>query len=369
MAYIKQNVINAAGGGDSGKEAVLKNDDNVDDLYANLNAHDHSTGKGGTVSHTDLSDIGTTTHADLDIDHVKLGGIEATADVTDTANVTSSGALMDSELTSLSGVKSLTVPDSTTISVFGASLIDDAADSDARTTLGLVIGTDVPADGAYGGYETVTRTVTIATTDNTAAAQAKIDAVGKYIDEGVVITFQFADGTHTHTAALEFNGFYGGGEITIQGNTGSDSSAADAKTVNLDMSASSCAGISISHCTCYVKIASLRVKTNNGYDAIYSYCSKWVHCLYVSAEIAGATGYCIFYTSTNGRVDSAYVTYGEYGIICSYLKITCGSNHSGSTNPKYGLGAVKGSTIAKASSTQPSGSTANEDVATGGVIR
>lgn len=70
-------------------------------------------------------------------DETKLDGIEAGADVTDTANVTAAGALMDSELTSLSGVKTLTVPDSTTISTFGASLVDDADAATARTTLGL----------------------------------------------------------------------------------------------------------------------------------------------------------------------------------------------------------------------------------------
>jgi hypothetical protein len=40
-------------------------------------------------------------------DKTKLDGIEASADVTDTTNVTSAGALMDSELTDLAGVKAL----------------------------------------------------------------------------------------------------------------------------------------------------------------------------------------------------------------------------------------------------------------------
>ena len=40
-------------------------------------------------------------------DKTKLDGIEASADVTDTANVTSAGALMDSELASIADVKAL----------------------------------------------------------------------------------------------------------------------------------------------------------------------------------------------------------------------------------------------------------------------
>ena len=41
----------------------------------------------------------------VDGDKTKLDGIEAGADVTDTANVTAAGALMDSEVTNLAAVK------------------------------------------------------------------------------------------------------------------------------------------------------------------------------------------------------------------------------------------------------------------------
>ena len=50
---------------------------------------------------------GTVDGRDLQTDGTKLDGIEASADVTDTANVTSAGALMDSEVTNLAFVKSL----------------------------------------------------------------------------------------------------------------------------------------------------------------------------------------------------------------------------------------------------------------------
>jgi len=77
--------------------------------------------------------------------------VEDGADVTDVTNVTAAGAVMDSEVSSLSGVKTLTVPDSTTISTFGATLVDDLSAAAARTTLGIgtggagVIGVDVQA--------------------------------------------------------------------------------------------------------------------------------------------------------------------------------------------------------------------------------
>jgi hypothetical protein len=47
------------------------------------------------------------TNAFTDADESKLDGIEASADVTDTTNVTAAGALMDSELTNITAVKAL----------------------------------------------------------------------------------------------------------------------------------------------------------------------------------------------------------------------------------------------------------------------
>lgn len=48
---------------------------------------------------------GTVDGRDLSVDGTKLDGIEANADVTDTANVTAAGAVMDSEVTNLAQVK------------------------------------------------------------------------------------------------------------------------------------------------------------------------------------------------------------------------------------------------------------------------
>lgn len=65
-----------------------------------------------SITESQVSDLGSyqtilTEGAFVDGDKTKLDGIEALADVTDTANVTSAGALMDSELTSIADVKAL----------------------------------------------------------------------------------------------------------------------------------------------------------------------------------------------------------------------------------------------------------------------
>lgn len=96
-------------------------------------------GQAGTVviDADDIDDTSTTNKFTTAAEISKLAGIEAGADVTDTANVTTAGALMDSEVASLSGVKTLTVPDNTTISAFGATLIDDTNAASALSTLGI----------------------------------------------------------------------------------------------------------------------------------------------------------------------------------------------------------------------------------------
>lgn len=65
---------------------------------------------GGTITNTGTIGISAATTSAAgsmsSADKTKLDGIEASADVTDTANVTAAGALMDSEVTNLADVKS-----------------------------------------------------------------------------------------------------------------------------------------------------------------------------------------------------------------------------------------------------------------------
>ena len=89
----------------------------------------------------DIDDAATTHKFTTSGDISKLALIEDGADVTSTANVTAAGALMDSEVDA--DIKTLSLPASTTISTFGASLVDDADAAAGRTTLGVdAAGTD-----------------------------------------------------------------------------------------------------------------------------------------------------------------------------------------------------------------------------------
>tara|TARA_R100000329_G_scaffold49708_1_gene45769 strand:+ start:10 stop:1683 length:1674 start_codon:yes stop_codon:yes gene_type:complete len=110
-----------------------------------LDAYGHVTGLTSateTVTDTTYSEATSSSEGLMSTaHHDKLDGIEDNADVTDTANVTAAGALMDSEVDA--DIKTLSLPANTTISTFGASLVDDADAAAARTTLGVdASGTD-----------------------------------------------------------------------------------------------------------------------------------------------------------------------------------------------------------------------------------
>ena len=129
------------------------------------------------------------TNAFTDAQFTKLGGIEASADVTDTTNVTAAGALMDSELTSIASVKALnqgvaTGDSPTFVDVTATSLdISGGIDVDGVTNLDVV---DI--DGAVDMASTlgVTGATTFSSSVNINSAsydnrQVGIDAGGFYI--------------------------------------------------------------------------------------------------------------------------------------------------------------------------------------------
>ena len=93
-----------------------------------------------TASTANLTDS-TNKRFMTDAQETKLDSVESSADVTDATNVTAAGALMDSELADLTGVKTLTLPDSTVISNFAKTVLDDTSAAAVKTTLGITDAT------------------------------------------------------------------------------------------------------------------------------------------------------------------------------------------------------------------------------------
>ena len=100
---------------------------------------------------------------DVATDGTKLDGIEASADVTDTANVTASGALMDSEVTNLAQVKAFDSSDYATATQ-GAT-----ADAALPKSGGALTGA-VTTNSTFDGVDIAVRDAVLTTTTNTANA-------------------------------------------------------------------------------------------------------------------------------------------------------------------------------------------------------
>jgi len=145
---IAGGLITAAGGTKTGI-AITYDDanNNMDFVVAsqtdqNFTTADHSKLDGIEVSATadqtaseirTLVESATDSNVFTDADHTKLNAIEPLADVTDTANVTSAGALMDSEVDA--DIKTLSLPASTTISALGKTIVGGANAAAVRSTL------------------------------------------------------------------------------------------------------------------------------------------------------------------------------------------------------------------------------------------
>ncbi len=145
---------------------------------------------------------GTVDGRDVATDGSKLDGIEASADVTDTANVTAAGALMDSELTDLAGVKGVTISTLQVKPSEGAFANGDKTKLDAIEASADVTDTaNVTAAGALMDSE-VTNLSQVKAFDSsdyaTAAQGAKADSAQQPPSEGA-----FANGDKTKLDAIE----------------------------------------------------------------------------------------------------------------------------------------------------------------------
>jgi len=97
-----------------------------------------------------VGDGGLSTNNFTDADHNKLDGIEASADVTDATNVTAAGAVMDSEVTDLAGIKGVTISTLQVKPSEGAFADGDKTKLDAiEAAADVTDATNVTAAGAF----------------------------------------------------------------------------------------------------------------------------------------------------------------------------------------------------------------------------
>jgi len=131
--------------------------------------------------------------------------VEDGADVTDTDNVTSAGALMDSEVDA--DLKTLSLPASTTISVFGATIVDDADAGTARTTLGAAESGGAEHDNFsdFVANEHINHTSVTLTAGNGLSGGGDISTNRTFnVDRSVLITDGTTDSIATEDAVYDF---------------------------------------------------------------------------------------------------------------------------------------------------------------------
>ena len=117
-------------------------------------------------------------------DKTKLDAIEASADVTDTANVTSAGALMDSELTDLAGVKGVTIStlqakpsegafvngDKTKLDAIETSATADQSNAEIRTAVEAASDSNVFTDADHSKLNAIEASADVTDSTNVVAA-------------------------------------------------------------------------------------------------------------------------------------------------------------------------------------------------------
>mgnify|MGYP003643087304 FL=1 len=125
-----------------------------------------------------------------DADHSKLNAIEASADVTDATNVTAAGALMDSEVTDLAGIKGVTIStlqvkpsegafangDKTKLDAIEASATADQTDAEIRTAVEAATDSNVFTDAAHSKLNAIEASADVTDTTNVTAAGALMDS-------------------------------------------------------------------------------------------------------------------------------------------------------------------------------------------------
>jgi hypothetical protein len=192
------------------------------------------------------SDI-TTNNAKISFDSAsstKLGTIEENADVTDTANVTAAGALMDSEVVNLAQVKAFDSSDYATaaqgtkadaalpeadVSTFAKTLLDDTSASAMRSTIGA--GTSNLALGTTSSTALAGNTNTISGAQESAIAANSAKNSYPSADAtklaGIEASADVTDATNVTAGLVAATSISSGDKTTILNNIGASSGGVD----------------------------------------------------------------------------------------------------------------------------------------------
>jgi len=173
LTYMSVDSVSIAAGGALMESEVT----NLAQVKA-FNASDYATAAQGSLA--DSAQQPPAEGAFVDGDKTKLDGIEASADVTDTANVTAAGALMDSELTDIAAVKALD---------------QGVATTDSPTFAGVTVEGVTDKHRAFASYSAFT-------TWDATATPAVGTVASVYIDEFLGYISYVYDGTSTAISAL-----------------------------------------------------------------------------------------------------------------------------------------------------------------------
>lgn len=225
---------------------------------------------------------------------------------------------------------------------------------------------------AGGGGLTTNTTIDLLVADSTAAKQAKIDAVPKNASGAYTTTFTFADGTHTETGTLTFEGFTY--PIVIQGNDSDLAGLNTSQSVTIDASIVDAGAIKITDCS-NVSVKFLKIIIPD--SASTTSRGVWaVNCSYIDISFNYIAGSGKTNTSRglnltgcgSAYMQNNYVDNVNVGIESYISMLFSNINDDTSTAPNYGLFASGGGVVGK-NGTQPTGTISNEGTSTGGVIR
>ena len=222
-------------------EAATNSNTFTDADHAKLNAIEAAATADQTNTEIRTAvEAATDSNVFTDADHTKLNAIEASADVTDTTNVTAAGALMDSELSDLAGVKGVTISTLQVKPSEGAFANGDKTKLDAIEASADVTDTaNVTASGALMDSEVtnLAQVKAFAASDYATAAQgatanAALPKAGGAMS-GAITTNSTFDGRDVATDGTKLDGIEAAADVTDTANVTAAGALMDSELTDL----------------------------------------------------------------------------------------------------------------------------------------